>query len=391
MKAKKCLFIGSSTESLWAAEAIQQNLSGKSIDGETELEVIIWSQGAFSVSGITIDELMSTAEKADYAILIFGKDSKTIERGDEFHSARANVIFELGLFFGTIGRERTFIIKDPEVNLSRGLSDLSGIVYTLLGTAKTTTPQAAVGRACTDIHNKIQAIHRSEPTPAHKMRLDDHYIKWWDEKNKGRTDVSVFQTLDGLEFRVSQNTFSPDHKLTYSPYIIAKHLPKRLEGKSVLDLGCGCGILSIASAMRGAKRVVAVDTNSSAIEDTKHNIKKLTDNNIIKNGLVTVLESDLFSKVKGKYDIILANLPIAPRAQYWRGLNDSPEHIVERCITEAKKFLKSNGQIIFAWASFGPEEVIPGLLHDTGYSFKPYAEDTFGVTWYAYIAHITKK
>ena len=388
MKAKKCLFIGSSTESLWAAEAIQQNLSGKSIDGETELEVVIWSQGAFSVGGITIDELMSTAERADYAILIFGKDSKTIERGNEFHSARANVTFELGLFFGTIGRERTFIIKDPEVSLP---NDLSGITYALLRTATKTSAQAAMGAACTDILNKIKSTHRNEPNPARKMSLDDHYIKWWDEKNNRRTDVSVFQTLDGLEFRVSQNTFSPDHKLTYSPYIIAKHLPKRLEGKSVLDLGCGCGILSIASAMRGAKRVVAVDTNSSAIEDTKHNIKKLTDNNIIKDGLITVLESDLFSKVKGKFDIILANLPIAPKAQYWRGLNDSPEHIVQRCITDAKTFLKSNGKIIFAWASFGPEEVIPGLLHDEGYSFKPYAEDTFGATWYAYIAHITKK
>lgn len=388
MKTKKLLFIGSSHESLGVAEAIQQNLLGKSIDGKTDLEVIIWNQGVFDLSGITADDLVSVAKKADYAILIFGKDSKTIERNNEFYSARSNVIFELGLFFGTIGRERTFIVKDQEVSLP---NDLSGITYATYPTATHITPQAALGPACTEILRRIKSLHKDEPTPLHKLNLTDHYVNWWDEKNNGRTEVSVFQTLDGLELRVSQNTFSPDHKLTYSPYIIAKHLPKRLERRSVLDLGCGCGILAIASAMRGAKKVLAVDINSSAIEDTKHNIQKLVDSKTINDKVITAHESDLFSKVTGKFDIILANLPIAPKAEYWKGLNDSPEHIVERCIAEAKNFLKIDGRIIFAWASFGPEEVIPGLLDHEGYSFKRYAEETFGTTWYAYIARIDKK
>ena len=47
-----------------------------------------------------------------------------IKRADEVTTARDNVLFELGLFMGALGRERTFIVTEKSVRLP---TDLAGI------------------------------------------------------------------------------------------------------------------------------------------------------------------------------------------------------------------------------------------------------------------------
>lgn len=47
------------------------------------------------------------------------------------------------------------------------------------------------------------------------------------------------------------------------------------EGKSVLDLGCGCGMLSIASILVGAERVVGVDIDPEALDQMRQNMEQL--------------------------------------------------------------------------------------------------------------------
>ena len=63
-------------------------------------------------------------------------------------------------------------------------------------------------------------------------------------------------------------------------------LEKNLENKSVCDIGCGTGILSIISEKRGAKLVDAIDTNINCYHNTLENIKR---NNIFK--IKTILSS----------------------------------------------------------------------------------------------------
>jgi len=45
-----------------------------------------------------------------------------------------------------------------------------------------------------------------------------------------------------------------------------------LKNKVVLDMGCGTGVLAILAAKRGAEKVVAIDNNDWAFENTKENI-----------------------------------------------------------------------------------------------------------------------
>ena len=73
----------------------------------------------------------------------------------------------------------------------------------------------------------------------------------------------------------------------------------RLNGCSVLDVGCGSGILAIAAARLGAASVVAVDhdpqARSAAADNARHNAVDLT-----------VLDS--LDEVRGRYDVAVANI-----------------------------------------------------------------------------------
>jgi release factor glutamine methyltransferase len=73
-------------------------------------------------------------------------------------------------------------------------------------------------------------------------------------------------------------------------------------GDRVLDLGCGSGVGSVFCAPR-AREIVAVDISEAAVRNTRENCKRLGLDN------VTVMRSDMFSQVVGKFDLILANPP----------------------------------------------------------------------------------
>lgn len=71
---------------------------------------------------------------------------------------------------------------------------------------------------------------------------------------------------------------------------------------SVLDLGTGSGILAIASARLGAKKVFALDIDENAIEIARENVEK---NKV--NDVVTIRKGSI-GAVKGCFDIVVSNL-----------------------------------------------------------------------------------
>jgi ribosomal protein L11 methyltransferase len=74
-------------------------------------------------------------------------------------------------------------------------------------------------------------------------------------------------------------------------------------GDSVLDAGCGSGILSIAAALLGAQKVLGVDIDKTAVEVARENIEK--------NGVAAVADArygDLTRGVDFRGDLVVANL-----------------------------------------------------------------------------------
>lgn len=104
------IFIGSSVESLNIAEAIQENL-------QFESNVEIWSQGIFKPSSTTLEDLLAVLERNDFAIFIFSADDITLLREKSYNTVRDNVILEMGISIGVIGKKRTFYVVPINENL----------------------------------------------------------------------------------------------------------------------------------------------------------------------------------------------------------------------------------------------------------------------------------
>ena len=72
-----------------------------------------------------------------------------------------------------------------------------------------------------------------------------------------------------------------------------------VSGLSVLDLGCGSGILALAAALRGAGPVIAVDNDPQALTATRENARR--------NGLALTVASSL-AEASGPFDLMVANI-----------------------------------------------------------------------------------
>lgn len=82
-----------------------------------------------------------------------------------------------------------------------------------------------------------------------------------------------------------------------------------LEGRTVLDYGCGSGILAVAAALLGAEHVIGTDIDPQALTATRDNAAR---NHVI-NVISTCLPETLEAAMAGKQaDIIVANILASP-------------------------------------------------------------------------------
>ncbi len=137
----------------------------------------------------------------------------------------------------------------------------------------------------------------------HTMEIGDSLIvkPYWEEIEK--TDKKVFEINPGLTFGTGSHHTTKLCLLDIQKYV--------KDGDTVLDLGCGSGILSIVSLMYGAKCATAVDIDENSLETAYDNLSR---NGISKdryNVLIGNILSDkaLQNKISSeKYDVILANI-----------------------------------------------------------------------------------
>jgi release factor glutamine methyltransferase len=124
-----------------------------------------------------------------------------------------------------------------------------------------------------------------------------------------------------------------------------------LKTEDVLDMGTGSGILAIAAAKKGCS-VTAVDINPEAVKRAKEKAEK-------ENVRMDFIVSDLFEKVKGKFDLIIFNAPYVPtedsepktmESMAWDGGPDGLS-TVNRFLSSAKDHLKPDGRILLLVSS----------------------------------------
>lgn len=99
-----------------------------------------------------------------------------------------------------------------------------------------------------------------------------------------------------------QMAFGTGHHETTS-LIIGELLESELNGKSLLDMGCGTSILAILARMRGAAPCTAIDIDEWCVRNSIENIEL---NNVTD---ITVEEGDASAlKGKGPFDVVIANI-----------------------------------------------------------------------------------
>ena len=133
------------------------------------------------------------------------------------------------------------------------------------------------------------------------------------------------------------------------------------ENKTILDIGCGSGILSVASALLGAKSAIGVDIDETAVKVSKETARL---NNV--DSLCSFMVGDAIKDVQGKFDIIVANI-VADVIIY---LSD-----------KIKPLLNKGGMFICSGIIEGRQEEVEAALKNAGLEIFEYKITD---NWYAF-------
>ena len=186
------------------------------------------------------------------------------------------------------------------------------------------------------------------------------------------------QEFMGYTFKVNESVLVPRQE---TELLVEKalELTGELETCRALDMCCGSGCIGVSySLFRRAKgherdSVTLADISAKALEVAQAN-------NMLHNANCSVVETDLFEKTDGKYDIILSNPPYIKSADI-DGLMEEVRcyeprlaldgcedglYFYDRIIKEAGEYLNENGKLLFE-IGCDQYESVRGLLVGQGY------------------------
>lgn len=102
MASNPAVFIASSAEGRDIASAISYHL-------RYDARPTPWT-GIFTPSNTTFEDLEQRIAQVDFGIVVLSPDDQTKMRNESNYTPRDNVLLELGMLFGAIGRRRTFFV-----------------------------------------------------------------------------------------------------------------------------------------------------------------------------------------------------------------------------------------------------------------------------------------
>ena len=161
------------------------------------------------------------------------------------------------------------------------------------------------------------------------------------------------QEFMGFTFKVNENVLIPRQDTELLVENVVDYLEN--DERTVLDMctGSGCIAVSIDRLSKNSK-VTAVDISEKALEVAM-------ENNRLNNANVTFIQSDLFTNVTGKYDIIVSNPPYIRTDEIPKLMEEVKSHepvmaldgmedglyFYKKICSEASDYLNDNGKIFF--------------------------------------------
>ena len=198
--------------------------------------------------------------------------------------------------------------------------------------------------------------------------------------------ITHHQEFMKLDFYVEENVLIPRADTEITVEEVITYCKNKKEKLRILDLCTGSGAIAISLGKYLPDcEIVAVDISIKALEVAKKNAKQNKVNH------VTFLQSDLFEKVEGKFNVIVSNPPyikteviatLAPQVQKepMLALDGGADGLVfyRKILEQAEKFLEKNGAIFLEIGYDQKEEVIR-IIQETGeYSEIQTKKDLFG-------------
>lgn len=189
------LFVGSSTEGLEFARAARGLLS-------KDVEVTLWNEGFFRLGDTFIETLVNALPRFDFALLVITPDDFVRTREAAGFGPRDNVLFELGLFMGHLGRSRTFLLhQEGAVKIPTDLSGMTAATYDW--PREDRSYQGAIAAACDMIRNAIRDLGVTEAKLGREVnKLRSRQDRHEDELSRQRAEIRALQvSLQGIVTR----------------------------------------------------------------------------------------------------------------------------------------------------------------------------------------------
>ncbi len=175
----------------------------------------------------------------------------------------------------------------------------------------------------------------------------------------------------GLDLLVDKRALIPRYE---TEILVDLIINDNSNNKKILDIGTGSGAISLAlSKNLKDTKITGVDISKNAIDLANENKIKLNINN------VEFKESDIFSNIEEKFDIIVSNPPYINKEDFEKLDNKlyyEPQNALyggedglyfyKKIIKNAKNFLNKNGKI-YLEIGYDQKDSISNLLEEYGY------------------------
>ena len=178
------------------------------------------------------------------------------------------------------------------------------------------------------------------------------------DMRRAREGIAI-PVLDGA-ITILPHVYVPADQSVPAMFVEYRHL---IEGKRVLDMGTGTGVLALLATRLGAVEVVATDNNPKAVANARLNAERL--------GLENIIEvrgpADIFDSVRGDiFDVILFNAPWAqgkPQTLYDTAIYDLGYRVLDGFLHGAPEHLTPDGAIILQYSNISQRKGEDSISH----------------------------
>ena len=240
-------------------------------------------------------------------------------------------------------------------------------------------------------------VHGEQPVAP---EAEEKYLHWIRQRaeNSPLQQLTGEQDFMGLTFSVNEHVLIPRQD---TEILVEEVLKELHDGMRVLDMctGSGCILLSLLHYSNDCEGL-GVDLSAEALEVAGRNVLKVLTPEKAEHA--HFLQSDLFEKVEGKFEIIVSNPPYIASAEVEKLMPEVRDHeprmaldgtedglyFYRRIIEEAGKHLVSSGMLFFE-IGYDQGQAVSELMRTEGYCDVQVVQDYAGLDRVVFGTYVT--